>query len=167
MISWTLLLIIVFITSMIFSFTIEEKTLKICFWLVMFLLGLTLFNIILSIQYYIELRNDPGLKGPRGPAGRKGPKGMPGVCSVDVECGTEKCRERILKALQAAYPEIDPGCLANANQCLSNDQKEKVGVLTKEVDKLEAKCKLSQDPVNIFVDKIKPQLQYLTGNGKA
>jgi hypothetical protein len=167
MFSWTLLLIIIFIITLIFSLTIEEKTLKICFWLVMFLLALTIFNIILSVQYYIELRNDPGIKGPRGPPGRKGPKGSPGNCSLDTECGTDKCRERIIKAVQDAYPELDPGCITDAKQCLSDDQKEKANIIRKEIDKLESKCKLSQDPVNVFIDKIKPQLQYLTSNGQA
>lgn len=164
---WTLLIIVIFVISLIFSLTIEEKTLKICFWLVMFLLGLTIFNIILSIQYYIELRNDPGIKGPRGPPGRKGPKGSPGICSVDTECGTEKCRERIIQSLQTAYPELEPKCLADINQCMSNDMKEKVGILNKEIDKLESKCKKSSDPVNVFITKIKPQIEMLAGNGNA
>jgi hypothetical protein len=165
--SWTLLLIVIFIITLIFSFTIEEKTLKICYWLVVFLLALTVFNIVLSIQYYVELRNDPGIKGPRGPPGRKGPKGIPGVCSMETECGVDKCRERIVQAVQSAYPEINSNCLKDAQQCLSNDQKEKVIILQKEIDKLEAKCKNTADPINVFISKIKPQLELLTGNGKA
>jgi hypothetical protein len=164
---WTLLLIVIFIISLIFSFTIEEQTLKICFWLVMFLLALTIFNIALSIQYYIQLRNDPGIKGPRGPSGRKGAKGIAGVCSTDTECGTENCRTKIIEAVQSVYPEIDIKCFKDAQQCMSSDQKEKVLILQKEIDKLEAKCKLSTEPVNVFISKIKPQLEYLTGNGNA
>jgi len=164
---WSLLIIIVFIISLIFSFTIEEQTLKICFWLVIFLLALTVFNIALSVQYYIQLRNDPGIKGPRGPAGRKGPKGIAGVCSMDSQCGTENCRPRIIEAVQSAYPEIDVKCLEDAKQCMSSDQKEKVLILQKEIDKLEAKCKLSTEPVNVFISKIKPQLEFLGGNGNA
>ena len=165
--SWTLLLIVVFVISLIFSLTIEERTLKICFWLVMFLLGLTVFNIYLSIQYYIELRNDPGLKGPRGPPGRKGPKGIPGVCTVEAECETGKCREKIVEAVQSAYPEIEPDCLSDLKMCMSSDQKEKVIILNKEIDKLEAKCKTSTDPVGVFVTKIRPQIEALAGNGNA
>ena len=134
--SWTILIIIIFIVTLIFSFTIEERTLKICFWLVIFLLALTIFNIVLSINYYIELRNDPGIKGPRGPPGRKGPKGIPGVCSMETECGYDKCREKIIQTVQLAYPELEGECLKNAEQCLSSDQKEKVIILQKEIDKL-------------------------------
>jgi hypothetical protein len=165
--SWTVLLIVIFIITLIFSFTIEEKTLRICFWLVMFLLALTVFNIILSVNYYVELRNDPGIKGPRGPPGRKGPKGIPGVCSMETECGTDKCRDKIIQTVQLAYPELDSNCIKDVKQCLSNDQREKVIILQKEIDKLEARCKNSPDPVNVFISKIKPQILEMASNGAA
>ena len=94
--SWTILLIVIFIITLLFSFTIEVSTLKICYWLVVFLLGLTIFNIILSVSYYIKLRNDPGVKGPRGPPGRQGPRGIPGTCSISDECNKDYCRTKIV-----------------------------------------------------------------------
>ena len=162
---WTLLLIIIFILTLLFSFTIEEGTLKICYWLVVFLLGLTIFNIILSVQYYIKLRNDPGIKGPRGPSGRKGPKGQPGVCSMEDECGKDTCRKKIQDAVKIAFPEIDSECIENVNQCMSPDQKEQVAILNKQIDALEKQCKASTDPVSVFINKIKPQITKLAGNG--
>jgi hypothetical protein len=162
---WTLLLIIIFIITLIFSFTIEEGTLKICYWLVVFLFGLTLFNIILSVSYYIKLRNDPGVKGPRGPPGRKGPRGIPGTCAMEDECNRDSCRSKIEDAVKLAFPEIDSACLRDIKQCMSADQKEQVSVLSKQIDILEAQCKTSKDPVNAFIDKIKPQIQKLTTNG--
>lgn len=161
---WTLLLIIIFILTLLFSFTIEEGTLKICYWLVVFLLGLTIFNIILSVQYYIKLRNDPGIKGPRGPSGRKGPKGQPGVCSMENECGTDVCRKKIQDAVKIAFPEID-SCIDDINQCMSPDQKEQVSILNKQIDILEKQCKTSGQPVNIFINKIKPQIIKMANNG--
>ncbi len=165
--SWTILLILIFILSLLFSFTIEENTLKICYWLVVFLFGLTIFNIILSVQYYIQLRNDPGIKGPRGPPGRKGPIGLPGVCAIDDECGKDSCRKKITEAVQDAFPEIDGNCLTNVEECMSEDQKTLVRVIQKEIDKLEGKCKTTDDPVSVFVNKIRPQIAALGGNGKA
>ena len=162
---WTLLLIVVFIVSLIFSFTIEEQTLKICFWLVMFLLALTVFNIALSIQYYIQLRNDPGIKGPRGPPGRKGPKGLPGTCSISAECGVDLCRKKIEDVVKIAFPEIDVKCLSNINECSSPDQKAQVMILNKQIDILEKQCKTSSDPVSVFIEKIKPQIASLSSNG--
>ena len=165
--SWTILLVFIFIVSLLFSLLIEENTLKICYWLVIFLLALAIFNIILSVQYYIKLRNDPGIKGPRGPAGRKGPKGIPGVCSMEDECGSDNCRKKIIEAVSQAYPEIDYRCLEDVQQCLSVDQREKSNILKKEIDILESKCKNSNDPVNVFVSRIKPQLDELSKNGNA
>lgn len=163
--SWTLLLIIIFIISLLFSFTIEEKTLKICYWLVIFLLALTIFNIILSVQYYIDLRNQRGIKGPRGPKGKKGPKGVSGVCALEDECGISNCRHKIVQVVQNAYPELEPKCLDDIKMCSSPDQKEKVMVLQKEIAKLEKECQNTTDPINIFIQKIEPQIESLGGNG--
>lgn len=163
--SWTFLLIIVFVISLLVSFTIEDKTLKICYWLVVFLLALTIFNIILSIQYYIDLRNQEGIRGPRGPPGRKGAVGSPGVCGLADQCGIDNCHERIYTEIQSAYPEIEPDCLRDAKMCQSQDQKEKVSVLQKEINKLVTKCKTSKDPINTFLRKIRPQIEEMTENG--
>ena len=162
---WTLLLIIIFILTLLFSFTIEEGTLKICYWLVVFLLGLTIFNIILSVQYYIKLRNDPGIKGPRGPQGRKGPKGLPGVCSVSADCDAFNCRKKIEDVVKIAFPEIDSKCISDIKECKSPDQKAQVMILNKQIDILEKQCKTSGDPVNAFIEKIKPQITRLAKNG--
>jgi hypothetical protein len=119
------------------------------------------------IQYYIELRNDPGIKGPRGPPGRKGPMGLPGVCAIDDECGKDSCRKKITEAIQEAFPEIESSCLDNVEECMSDDQRVLVQVIKKEIDKLEANCKASDDPVSVFVNKVRPQIALLGDNGKA
>jgi hypothetical protein len=162
---WTVLLIIIFLITLIFSFSIEEVTLKICYWLVVFLLGLTFFNIILSISYYVKLRNDPGVKGPRGPPGRKGPKGIPGMCAMEDECGRDSCRAKIEEAVKLAFPDIDGNCLSNLEQCQSPDQKQQISIISNQIDKLETLCKQSNEPVSIFVSGIKPQIAELSGNG--
>ena len=162
---WTLLLIVIFIITLIFSFSIEDSTLKICYWLVVFLLGLTIFNIILSISYYVKLRNDPGIKGPRGPPGKKGPKGSPGTCLMDDECTRDSCRTKIEETVKISFPEIDAKCLSDVSQCLSPDQKEQSSIIRKQIDILEEQCKKSTDPVSIFVNKIKPQIAQMATNG--
>ena len=162
--TWTLLLIVVFIISLLVSFTIEDKTLKICYWLVVFLLALTIFNIILSVQYYIDLRNQEGIRGPRGPQGRKGPQGSPGVCGLADKCGLDNCEGRIYDVVLAAYPEVNPECLKDIKMCESYDQ-EKVKIIKNEVDKLVKKCESSKDPMNVFLKKIRPQIDGLKENG--
>ena len=162
---WTVLLIIIFLITLIFSFSIEEGTLKICYWLVVFLLALTIFNIILSIQYYVQLRNDPGIKGPRGPPGRKGPEGLPGMCTVEDQCGTDTCRARIVEVVKGIFPEIT--CLDDVKTCNDDDKKQQAILLNQQIDVLEAKCKKSTDPVSVFINKIRPQIDAMAGNGQA
>jgi len=164
---WTVLLIIIFLITLIFSFSIEDGTLKICYWLVVFLLGLTIFNIILSVSYYVKLRNDPGIKGPRGPPGRKGPKGIPGMCAMEDECGRDSCRSKIEDAVKLSFPDIDEKCLKNLDQCQSPDQREQISIISRQIDTLEKLCRQSTDPVSIFVSGIKPQIAEMSGNGKA
>lgn len=163
--SWTILLIVIFIITLLFSFTIEESTLKICYWLVVFLLALTIFNIMLSIQYYVQLRNDPGIKGPRGPPGRKGPEGLPGVCTVEDQCGVDTCRPRIVEIVKGVFPEIK--CIDNIKYCDNDDKAQQAILLNQQIDILEAKCKESQDPVSVFINKIRPQIDAMASNGNA
>ena len=63
---------------MIISMFIEEKRLRLAFYLIVALATLCFINLYLTFTYYIKLRNEPGIPGPQGPKGDKGPKGDAG-----------------------------------------------------------------------------------------
>jgi len=133
--------------------------------MVIILLGLTIFNVILSIKYYVKLRNEKGIRGPRGPQGEKGMKGNRGVCAVSEKCSIDDCRGRIMDIVISNFPEIDSKCLDNLRECQSPDQREKAEPLIKLVNDLTKKCQTTQLPPSEFFRKIRPQLELLKSNG--
>ena len=66
----------VFGVAVLIAISIQDNNLKICFWLSLILIIVCLINLNLSISFYIKLRNDKGIQGPRGERGDKGPKGF-------------------------------------------------------------------------------------------
>ena len=70
--------------SIILSKFIVDKDLQAIYWLIVFLLTVTVGNIYMTFRYYIKLRNEPGVKGERGSPGEKGQKGSNGVCTIDT-----------------------------------------------------------------------------------
>ena len=105
------------------GFMIPEVKYKIAYFMIICLLGLSVLNIYLSVVYYIQLRNDPGVPGQQGPKGPKGAKGAPGKCSYAKECGIKNARGIILDIAEQMYPDIPRGCLDNPelSKC-ENDQ---------------------------------------------
>ena len=101
-----LLGVFLFIGILIGQF-IEEANLKLCYWMLLFLLFVTICNIYISITYYIKLREDPGVKGTRGDSGPQGPKGSGGVCSLSTNCNINDCKSFVTNIL--ANMEDKPG----------------------------------------------------------
>jgi len=133
--------------------------------MVVILLGLTIFNVVLSIKYYIKLRNDKGIRGPRGPAGERGLSGQRGVCAASEKCGIDDCRSKITEMVIANFPELDAKCLENLRECQSPDQREKAEPLVKFINNLTKKCEKTQLPASEFFRNIRPQIELLKGNG--
>ena len=71
----------------------------------MFLLYISCYNIYVTMEYYIKLRNNPGIKGERGDPGNPGQKGSDGVCSMAKNCGIANCRKLITDTLADKFPE--------------------------------------------------------------
>ncbi len=94
----------IFFTIIISQFFIDQN-LKIIYFLIMFLLYISCYNIYVTMEYYIKLRNNPGIKGERGDPGNPGQKGSDGVCSMAKNCGIANCRKLITDTLADKFPE--------------------------------------------------------------
>lgn len=80
-----MVLIVLIVGSFIFlgfkiSESIPEKNIKLFFFGLYFITILTVFNIIVSVYFYIKLKDK------RGPPGKKGLKGIPGDRGVAGDC---------------------------------------------------------------------------------
>jgi hypothetical protein len=117
---------------------IEEKRLRLAFYLIVALATLCFINLYLTFTYYIKLRNEPGIPGPQGPKGDKGPKGDAGGCSYATKCGVDNSRPLIINAVNAMY-QINKKCLddPNLDTCKDKDTLEKAYPLNKQINLLE------------------------------
>ena len=98
-------LTIVFLSIIINKFIIDPQ-LQYIYWLVVFLLFVSVSNIYMTMYYYVKLRNEPGIKGERGNPGEKGQVGSNGVCEINTGCGAiENCRDLIEEELLTLMPE--------------------------------------------------------------
>ena len=93
------------------GFTIKDFNFKICYWLSIALILITIINLNMSVGFYIRLRNDKGISGKRGERGDKGPNGFPGRCELNLEakCGVKNCISKIQDELSKRcnhYSEI-------------------------------------------------------------
>ena len=79
------------------GFSIKDHNFKICYWLSVALILITVINLNMSVGFYIRLRNDKGISGNRGKRGDKGAKGFPGRCelNLDAKCGVKNCISKI------------------------------------------------------------------------
>ena len=100
--TFLILLIIVLILISI-GFMIPEPKYKISYFMIVCLLGLTVLNVYMSIVYYIQLRNDPGLPGAVGNKGPTGVKGLPGKCSFTQTCEIKNPRDKIIAVANTMY----------------------------------------------------------------
>jgi len=85
-----LIAFIIIVILIVISLFIEDRTYKIYYYLIIALGALTFINCYLGVIYYIKLRNEPGIPGPRGPKGEKGPSGSKGKCVLTDKCGFNK-----------------------------------------------------------------------------
>ena len=111
-ISTALIIIIIFLIFFAVGFMINEAKYKVAYYAILVLLFLSALNVYLSIIYYIQLRNEPGLVGVQGNKGPPGIKGSGGKCSFASKCGIDKPRDKILNIANTMY-NIKKECLDN------------------------------------------------------
>ena len=114
------------IISIVFNQFIEDNTLKLCFWLLIFLLFITISNIYMSFYYYKKLRENDGMMGPRGDTGREGPKGSNGVCKLSTSCGISNCRKVIEREFTNIFPEYNKIREKMDRNIILNDKDKKI-----------------------------------------
>ena len=106
------ILLIIFIIFFGISFMIQDFKYRVCYYMILALLFLASLNIYLSVVYYIQLRNTPGIQGPIGEKGPKGMTGSTGKCNFSQTCGIQEPRDRIIiPAAVQMYPDIPQNCL--------------------------------------------------------
>jgi hypothetical protein len=153
------IILIIFIIFFGVSFMIQDVKYRVCYYMVLALLFLASLNIYLSIVYYIQLRNTPGVQGPIGPKGPKGMTGSTGKCSFSQTCGIQEPREKIIiPAVKLMYPNIPQNCLDNPSLAnCNNDQDilDQARPINAQINMLEQIAQNSSMTENDFNDKIK------------
>jgi hypothetical protein len=121
---------------------------------------LAILNIYLSIIYYIELRNNPGIAGQQGEKGPKGVKGNPGKCSFTETCKIEDARNKILKVATTMY-NIPEKCLdkPSVSNCGTQDVLEQATPINAQIDMLEKIAYSSSISEKDFMTKLNVCLQ--------
>lgn len=108
-----LILVIIYLILLILSMFIENRTYKMYYFLIIILGTLTFLNIYLAFHYYVKLRNDPGIPGPRGPKGDPGPRGKKGSCDINSECaagGSDVITPAMMQQIATRF-NTSPECL--------------------------------------------------------
>lgn len=141
---YTVMVLTIIFISIIISKFIVNPDLQYIYWLVVFLLFVSVSNIYMTMYYYVKLRNDPGIKGERGDPGEKGIPGSDGVCEINTSCNAvQNCRALIKKRLMEKMPEykavIDKRDIEL--QTLNENDKNIINQVNGFISILEPKCK--------------------------
>ena len=145
-------LTIIFISIIISKFIVNPE-LQYIYWLIAFLLFISVSNIYMTIHYYVKLRTDPGIKGERGDPGEPGQKGGDGVCSMAKNCGISNCRKLITDTLGNKFPEYKIiRQKQNRNVELNNKEKKQIKHINSYIDILIPQCETfdSDNAINDF-----------------
>lgn len=163
-----LIIILIYVVLLIISQFIDDFNLRIAYWFIVGLGTLTAINMYLSIAYYIKLRNDPGIPGPRGEKGSSGPKGHMGKCTFSDECGISRCNEKIYSLAEELYADagLSRKCIEKPMEhCKSHDEREKALPIHNQVEMLIEQCKKTHRAEEDFMRKIRPQIELLQKRG--
>jgi len=132
--------LIILIISLIFisvGFMINETKYKIAYFMCVVLFALCILNVYLSVIYYIQLRNTPGVQGKIGQKGPQGSMGTPGQCSFEETCNIKDARTKILNIANTMY-DIPIDCLDNPQaNCKSQEQLEQAIPINAQINMLE------------------------------
>ena len=133
-----LILLIISLILIAIGFMIPEIKYKIAYFLIICLFGLTILNVYLSIVYYIQLRNDPGIPGDIGSKGVTGVKGIPGTCSLTETCQIGNARDKILQVANTMY-NIPIPCIdqPSIETCANQDTLEEAIPINAQINMLE------------------------------
>lgn len=159
-----LILLIIALILISIGFMIPEVKYKIAYFMIVCLLGLTVLNVYMSIVYYIQLRNAPGLPGAMGKKGPTGVKGIPGKCSFTETCEIKNSRDKIVAVANTMYG-ISSDCINNPtlSTCINQDTLDEAIPINKQIDMLEQIAYSTTMSEKDFMSKIKVCLQDSNG----
>ena len=140
------------------SQSIKDDKLTTSYWLIIFLGYLSVFNIYLSVNYYIKLRNEKGTPGGVGPQGDDGPNGYRGTCSLSEQCGIQNCRPKIQEIVFKEFGNISPECIKDITKCEKISDRQKAIPINKLVNNLVDECKTSDRSEEAFMRQIQPKI---------
>jgi hypothetical protein len=151
-----LILIIIVLILISIGFMIPENMFKIAYFMIVCLLGLTILNVYMSIIYYIQLRNDPGIPGIIGKKGPTGVKGIPGKCSFTQTCEIKNARQNILNVATSMYDGISSQCMDTPSlaNCGNQDTLEQAIPINNQINMLEQIAKTTRMAETEFMTKI-------------
>jgi hypothetical protein len=158
----TTFLIVVVIQAIIISisFTITDFKYRICYYMVVALLSLSVLNIYLSVVYYIQLRNDVGIPGQQGDKGPTGVRGPGGKCSFSAKCGITDPRQKILDVANKMY-DIKKECLdkPTLSTCGNQDTLDQAMPINTQINMLEKIAYSTTMAESDFMEKLQVCLQ--------
>lgn len=148
-----------FFIAIIVSQFIKDPNLKVAYWLMLFLLHVSLSNIYMSTYFYIKLRETPGIKGARGEPGEKGPDGSNGVCVISPSCNIANCKDVINKELVKQIPEYKTIRNKIENSIMLNDNEKRILMKMNDyIDLLIPVCESGKMTKSEFITHIKNSL---------
>ena len=128
-----------------------DRNVNLIYYMIMFLLYLSIYNIKSSFDYYVKLRNYKGLRGDRGDPGAIGSPGVDGTCIMSKGCGLLNCRKLILDELLKKYPDLEPiNNKVESNIMLNPSEKRKYDMISNYIDILLPQCNEYDDGVDEF-----------------
>lgn len=154
-----LLVVLIYVILLSFSYLIEETKYKIYYFAIIVLATLVFLNIYIGIVYYTKLRNELGVPGPPGPKGEKGPTGSKGKCIATDKCGIDPPEiEDILFQPVSQKFQTDIKCLQspNVSNCGTVSEIERVKPISDQVKLLEQLAKtggITKDELKYKVGK--------------
>tara|TARA_B100001093_G_scaffold504068_1_gene559347 strand:- start:630 stop:1109 length:480 start_codon:yes stop_codon:yes gene_type:complete len=157
---FTISSIIFFFIAIIISQFIADPNLKVAYWLMLFLLYISYANIYMSTYFYIKLRSQPGIQGPRGDQGEPGPDGSDGVCEIIPSCNIANCKgliEDVLKKNITEYNSIISK--KNDNIELNTEDKKILRKVNQYIDTLVPMCEEGSKSKTEFVNYIEKSLK--------
>ena len=137
--------------GMLFGTSIKDENLKICFYLSFLLIVIGLINLNLAVVFYIKLRNERDIEGPRGERGDKGPKGFPGRCelNLDADCAIKNCRPKITDRLMKQCPHYGE-VVAKREIDRTLDEVNMLAKYNDWIDIINSQCHTQQDEDRFF-----------------
>ena len=155
----TILLIIVFATIIISKF-IVDPALQPLYWLIVFLVLVSVSNIYMTIYYYVKLRNEPGIMGERGDPGLSGSKGSNGVCMMSTsEDAIANCRELLKDIFENRVPDYRIVMDKERKSIqLSDSDKQIKRKIEDHIQIIEPLCKSGDYDITEIISKVKESL---------